>query len=245
MTRWRAFQDELERRQASGRPAELWWRDDDAAAVTPALKSLLALSKGRGIPLALAVIPEAAHGELFKLLHPNVSVLQHGTDHRNRAAPGEKKTEYPASEPIESALARVADGLGRLRVFAGAKLVPALAPPWNRVRPDLLKKLPAIGIRGISTYGPRESAEPRPSLRQVNTHVDIVDWRHGRRFIGEARALELAMKGLASGEPVGFLTHHAVHDAAAWTFLERLFNIPGARWLSAAQAFSYTAPANG
>jgi hypothetical protein len=79
----------------------------------------------------------------------------------------------------------------------------------------------------------------------VNAHVDIVDWRHGRRFIGEARALELAMKGLASGEPVGFLTHHAVHDAAAWTFLERLFNIQGARWLSAAQAFSYTAPANG
>jgi hypothetical protein len=93
-------------------------------------------------------------------------VLQHGTDHRNRAAAGEKKTEYPASEPIEAALARICDGFGRLRAFAGGQFFPVLAPPWNRVRKDLLKKLPAIGIRGVSLYGPRASAEPAPGLRQ-------------------------------------------------------------------------------
>jgi hypothetical protein len=36
-----------------------------------------------------------------------------------------------------------------------------------------------------------------------------------------------------------------VHDAAAWEFLERLFAIEDIRWLSAAAAFSYTAPAHG
>jgi hypothetical protein len=239
---WREFEDELARRHDEGRAAAFWWRDDDAAAVTPALKQLLGLPK---IPLALAVVPEAADGELFRLLPKNVSVIQHGTDHRNRAAPGEKKTEYPAGEPIEAALARVSDGLGRLRALAPGRLVPVLAPPWNRVRPDLLKKLPAIGIRGISTYGPRASAEPQPQLRQVNTHVDIVDWRRGRRFVGEAQALRAATRQLASDEPVGWLTHHAVHDAAAWKFLERLFKIRDARWLSAAEAFTYTAPADG
>jgi len=242
VTTWSEFQDELERRSDAGRPVEFWWRDDDAVAPSPALKQLLKLAK---VPLALAVIPESADAELFRLLPKTVSVLQHGTDHRNRAASGEKKTEYPAGEPIEAALQRISDGLGRLRVFAGRRLVPVLAPPWNRVRPDLLKKLPAIGICGISTYGPRASAEPQPGLRQVNTHVDIVDWRHGRRFIGEREALSLALKNLSGDEPAGWLSHHAVHDAAAWKFLERLFKVREARWLSAAEAFSYTAPAHG
>ena len=242
---WREFEDALARRRDAGRPAEFWWRDDDAGAVLPALKQLVELSARKKIPLALAVVPEAAQPELFRLLHPGVSVMQHGTDHRNRAAAGEKKTEYPASEAIEAALARVSDGLGRLRAFAGARFVPVLAPPWNRLRKDLLKRLPAIGIRGVSAYGARASAEPAPNLLQVNTHVDIVAWRERKQFVGESAALAQAMKSLAAEEPVGWLTHHAVHDAAAWEFLERLFTVPDIRWVSAAEAFSYTAPAHG
>ena len=242
---WSELEDELARRRDAGRPARFWWRDDDAAAVSPSLKQLLALSKKTQTPLALAVVPEAAEPELFRLLHERVTVLQHGTDHRNRAAAGEKKTEYPALEPIEAALARISDGLGRLRAFAGARFFPVLAPPWNRVRNDLLKKLPAIGIRGLSAYGARASAEPAPGLRQVNTHVDLVAWREGKRFIGEEEASRLALRHLSGEEPVGWLTHHAVHDKAAWDFLERLLALEDVRWLSAAEAFSYTAPAHG
>ena len=235
---WQDFQDELARRRAAGRPVRFWWRDDDAGAVRPELKQLLDLSHGKNIPIALAVVPEAAEPELFGLLHDGVAVLQHGTDHRNRAAPGEKKTEYPAAEPIESALGRIVDGLGRLRAFAGGKLVPVLAPPWNRVRPDLLKKLPAVGIVGVSGYGARASAEPVPGLRQVNTHVDLIAWRADRGFVGEVEALSLATKYLAAEEPVGWLTHHAVHDEATWKFLERLLTVRDVRWLSAVEAFS-------
>ena len=238
---WDEFQDELARR----RPVRFWWRDDDAGAVSPELNQLLALSQENNIPLALAVVPERAEPALFERLHEGVTVLQHGTDHRNRAAPGEKKTEYPAAEPIEGALARIVDGLGRLRTFAGGNLFPVLAPPWNRVRSDLLNKLPAIGILGVSGYGARESAEPAPGLRQVNTHVDLVAWRTGRGFIGEAEALSLALRNLSMEEPIGWLTHHAVHDVAAWKFLERLFTLRDVRWLSAREAFSYTRPANG
>ena len=49
----------------------------------------------------------------------------------------------------------------------------------------------------------------------------------------------------AGDGPVGWLTHHAVHDAAAWAFLERLFSVRGVRWLSAREVFSYTAAAHG
>jgi hypothetical protein len=241
---WEKFKLELARRRDAGRPAQFWWRDDDAGAVRPEVNRLVELSSSCGIPVSLAVVPEAAEPELFELLHEGVSVLQHGTDHRNRAAAGEKKTEYPAAEPLDAAAARVADGLGRLRALAGARLFPVLAPPWNRLRKDLLGKLPAIGIRGVSLYGPRAAAEPAPGLRQVNTHVDIVAWGQGKCFIGEDEAIGLAVKTLALEEPVGWLTHHAVHDAAAWAFLERLFNMKDVRWLSAAEAFSYTRPAH-
>jgi hypothetical protein len=242
---WSAFEDALARRRDAGRPVGFWWRDDDAGAVSPDVERLILLSKRTKAPLSLAVVPTAASPELFALLHDGVTVLQHGTDHRNRAAAGQKKTEYPADEPLEAALARIADGLGRLRTAAAKRFFPALAPPWNRLRKDLLSKLPAIGVRGVSGYGARPSAEPAPGLRQVNTHVDIVAWGSGKRFIGEADALALALKSLSGEEPVGWLTHHAVHDAAAWDFLERLFTLRGVRWLSTAEAFSYTAAAHG
>jgi hypothetical protein len=242
---WSEVEDELARRRDAGRPVQFWWRDDDAAALSPAVKTLVTMSASFKIPLALAVIPELGEPELFKLLHERVTVLQHGTDHRNRAAAGEKKTEYPAAEPADAALTRISDGMGRLRTFAGKKFLPVLAPPWNRLRKDLIAKLPAIGVRGISAYGARASAEPAPGLRQVNTHVDIVAWRRGRRFIGEKEALAAALRHLSTEEPLGWLTHHAEHDDAAWNFLQRLFALAGVRWLSAAEAFSYTAPANG
>ena len=112
---WSRFEEELTRRRDAGRPAQFWWRDDDAGAARPEARRLLKLSASHGIPLSLAVVPDAAEPELFTLMHEGVSVLQHGTDHRNRAGAGEKKTEYPPAEPIEAALARVSAGFRRLR----------------------------------------------------------------------------------------------------------------------------------
>jgi len=240
---WRALEAEIRRRSDAGRPVEFWWRDDDASVLNGPLERLLGLSRSHRIPVALAVIPQDAEAQLFERLHEHVTVLQHGTDHRNRAAAEEKKTEYPAAEPAVAALARISQGLGKLAGVSG--FLPVLAPPWNRLREDLLDRLPGIGIRGISAYGAQARREPAPGLRQVNTHVDIVAWRLGRRFVGEEQALSQAIKWLAADGPIGWLTHHAVHDAAAWDFLERLFAVRGVRWLSAAEAFSYTAPAHG
>jgi hypothetical protein len=196
------------------------------------VKKLIALSRTSGVPLALAVVPDAAEPELFRLLHDGVTVIQHGTDHRNRAAAGEKKTEYPAAEPIEDALARISQGQRRLRALAGKRFFPVLAPPWNRVRKDLPSKLPAIGVGGVSGYGARAG----------DTQVDIVAWRQGKRFIGERQAFEVALSAV---DPIGWLTHHAVHDEQTWDFLERLLSLKTVRWVSVQEAFSYTAPAHG
>jgi hypothetical protein len=212
--------------------------------VTPALERLLDLAAAARVPLALAVIPMAAQPALFSRLEKGVDVLQHGADHANRAAPGAKKSEFPREEPAAAALERLATGRERLQALAGARALPVLAPPWNRFREDLLGELPGIGLRGLSGYGARGAAAPAPGVVQINTHVDLVAWQAGRRFIGAESALALAMNYFTRDEPIGWLTHHAVHDADAWQFLERLFAVRGARWTSAAELFSYTRPAH-
>lgn len=245
---WRSLADELARWRDAGRPLELWWRDDDAAQPIAALARLLALAERSRVPLALAVVPLHAEPGRFPDLGRNVSVLQHGTDHLNRAAAGEKKTEFPAAEPAQSALERLSRAREHLRSLAGERFLAVLAPPWNRCAPQLVPHLRTAYV-GLSQYGSRKQAAPVPGLRQINTHVDIVAWQSGRGFVGEEAALRLLLEHLAArrtgtadaSEPTGLLTHHARHDAAAWDFLERLFDTTresaGVSWWDAARLF--------
>jgi hypothetical protein len=243
---WRELDEELGRWRDAGRVADFWWRDDDAAKPSAPLSQLLELSARSRVPLGLAVVPLEAVPELFTDLKP--SVLMHGTDHRNRAAPGEKKSEFAAAEPDADAVARLRIARERLAAQAAKRFLAVLAPPWNRFKPSLVSHLPAAGLHGLSGYGPRDKAEAAPGVRQVNTHVDIIDWRGTRGFVGEQVALRMAVKHLASrrngevdaSEPTGWLTHHALHDRDAWKFLEGLFQrttARGARWIDPMELF--------
>ena len=232
---WRALSEELNLWRECGRTATFWWRDDDASAPAAALARLLALSQTSGVPLALAVIALSAVPTLFEGLR--ASVLMHGTDHVNRAAAGEKKTEFPVAERDEDALARLAAGRRKLEQLAGTRFLPVLAPPWNRFKDSLLPGLSGVGLHAISRYG----ASSGGAVREVNTHLDIIDWHGSRGFIGEEIVLRAAIGHLATQrskplhamEATGLLTHHAVHDGAAWDFIEGLFERTralGARW---------------
>jgi hypothetical protein len=246
---WRAFSDELSRWRDAGRAVEFWWRDDDAARPDPALARLLALAQRTSVPLALAVIPLQCEQETIEGIGPAVAILQHGTDHRNRAAANEKKTEFPAAERPAAAIARLAAAKERLALLARGRFVPVLAPPWNRLPAALAPHLAAAGYRGLTGYGARAAALAASGVVQVNTHVDLVAWRAGRGFAGEEASLRAAAQHLAAKregradpeEATGWLSHHAVHDEAAWAFLERLLDTsrsaPGLRWRSAAELF--------
>jgi peptidoglycan/xylan/chitin deacetylase (PgdA/CDA1 family) len=247
MTPWDLLAAELAAWRDAGRTPRLWWRDDDAAAATPALAQLILLSRKCEVPLALAVIPQLA--EAHAIAEASCVIL-HGCDHRNRAAAGEKKTEFAATEAADAALARLARARERLASLAGASFVPALAPPWNRFRHDLIERLPQAGIHGMSRYGAR--SRNSQGVREVNTHVDIIDWRGSRAFVGEDAALALLVGHLSArrrgeadaAEPTGVLTHHAVHDPEAWRFLERLFGetrAAGAAWADPRQLFALAA----
>lgn len=243
---WRELEAELDRWRDAGRGADFWWRDDDAAKPSAELSRLLELSKSSRVPLALAVVPLEATPEIFSGL--KASVLMHGTDHCNRAAPGEKKSEFAAAESDGDAVARLSAARQRLAAQAAQRFLAVLAPPWNRFKQSLVARLPEAGLYGLSGYGPRDKAEAARGVRQVNAHVDIIDWRGTRGFVGEDAALRIAVKHLASrrkgevdaNEPTGWLTHHALHDRAMWEFLERLFertSARGARWIDPVELF--------
>jgi len=246
---WRGFSAELARWRDAGREVEFWWRDDDATRLARPLSRLLALAQRTRTPLALAAIPMQTGKETFAGIGSMISVLQHGTDHCNRARAGEKKTEFPDSEAPAAAVDRLLVARERLAAQAGAHFVPVLAPPWNRLPEAMTPHLAAAGFRGLSRYGARATALAAPGVVQVNTHVDLIAWRSGRGFAGEEGSLAAAVQHLAAkregrldpGEATGWLSHHAAHDEAAWAFLERLFETtaraPLVRWRSARELF--------
>ena len=230
---WDQLARELANWREAGLTPTLWWRDDDAVAASPQLDELRRVARG---PLALAVIPAAPERPLAASLvaalagWEGAAVLQHGLAHRNRAAAGEKKSEFPAG--AVTGTADLAAGFARLQQSFDRRFVPVLTPPWNRIAAEWLPALPALGFRGLSRFAEPPYRKPSPikGLIEINTQIDVIDWRGSRGFAGEAACLDRLVRHLAArrrGEidraiPTGLLTHHLVHDAATWRFLENL-----------------------
>lgn len=242
---WSELARELDVWHAAGRTATLWWRDDDACGAGAALARLLEIATQYGVPLALAVIPARAERALAEHVRtaPAVAVLQHGYAHRNHAPSGVKRSELGDHRPATAIDTELERGWRRLAGLFGAAALPVLVPPWNRIGPGVSRRLPRLGYRGLSTFGPRSAREPLPGLCQVNSHLDLIDWRGTRGFVGVPLALGALLGHLRArrvgradaGEPTGLLTHHLVHDDACWEFvsalLEQTRQHPAARWL--------------
>ncbi|HZS33596.1 MAG TPA: hypothetical protein VFC42_09475 [Methylomirabilota bacterium] len=237
---WAALEAELARWAAAGRPATLWWRDDDAGPAGPALDRLLALAETTGVPLALAAVPawlEPAAVAGIVDAGPGVTVVQHGfahRDHEPRPAPGarRRKAELGDARSPAAALAELAAGGARLAAAFGPRYRPVLVPPWNRIAPALVPALPAAGYRALSAMGPRAAARTAPGLAVLNCHVDPIRWREDRAFAGadwllRALADQLAMRRqgrIDAAEPTGLLTHHQDLDPGAWACLGELLH---------------------
>ncbi|MEI5678392.1 MULTISPECIES: polysaccharide deacetylase family protein [unclassified Mesorhizobium] len=226
---WQPLREELMRWKGAGRTAEFWLRDDDAVEPTPALDRLLTLTGDFAVPVTLAVIPAITDARLAdRLSHAaHAAVAVHGWAHQNHAPEDQKKQELGAHRPRGALLDELARGLSRIIRLHGERAVPMLVPPWNRIDAGLIDDLGSIGFTALSVYGP-----PKPApIRVINSNVDIMDW-HGTRGCRDhvllvqdiVARLQQAYDG---GEPVGLLTHHLVHDEAAWIFLERLFDVTG------------------
>jgi hypothetical protein len=252
---WSDLMDELDRWNAEGRFATLWWRDDDAVAPSQRLDDLFAVA--HGLPVALAVIPAFAGSGLAnwveRVAPASLRILQHGWRHAEYGANG-KKSEFPGSRSPTSAITDLAAGRARLTGLFGNRALAVLAPPWNRFDEAFFPLLAEAGIAAISKIAPRRAAFPVPAVFEANVHVDLVAWRGDRGFVGERAALgglvahlQARRRGNADAdEPTGILTHHLIQDQATRAFLGQLVAMvhdhPAAKWLDAEEVF---APANG
>lgn len=241
---WNDLERALDAHTASGKTAEFWWRDDDAALPVPAYTRLLTLSRDAGVRPLIAALPARAVHQLDP--RGEQAICQHGWNHDNHAPLGESKAELGAHRPRAVVLGELARGWLKLAGLF-AKALPVLVPPHNRIAKDVAGDLAAAGYRGLSTFGARKQAPP--GLLQINAHCDIMDW-HTRAFAGEGPALGYLVAHLRAkldgtadpAEPTGLLTHHLAHDEPAWNFAEtvlrRIKAHRAARWQDPKEIFA-------
>lgn len=217
--------------------AQFWWRDDDAVAATPQLLRLVSLCDELDLPLSVAVIPARAVPDLAPVLNGSsrrfVSILVHGWNHENYAAPGEPKAEFARRRRLPEVAQQLIEGRRRLESQFGAGVLPVLVPPWNRLSPHLIDAVRDAGFTHVSLEGDFT----RLGIRGLNVHTDVMDWNAGvgvraGRLVGDLiSALRLRRFGVIERcAPIGILTHHAAHDEWAWslttTLLKRLRRHP-------------------
>jgi hypothetical protein len=220
---------ELDRCAGAGQRVTFWLRDDDAVTATPALDRLVSLAATFDIPVVLAVIPMPAEPELASsLAGAQTRIALHGFAHANHAGPGEKKQELGPHRPAATVLDEVARGRDRLEALFPGRTVGMLVPPWNRIAADLVPHLPGLGLRWLSTFGPEPPTTPAANVVRIDCQLDIMDWRTRRSHPADvlaARLAELVRQRRRTPGPLGILTHHLVHDDAAWTFLAEFFRL--------------------
>jgi peptidoglycan/xylan/chitin deacetylase (PgdA/CDA1 family) len=234
---WSPLLASLDRIARDGITLSFWLRDDDAEAPNPALETLLDLSQRYGVPFALAVIPKFAVPALARRLADAslVTPCQHGFAHVNHAVPPERATELGGHRKGDEVLDELRLGRRLLLDLFAERLDPMLVPPWNRYDAALEPGMAAAGFSCLSVFGRPAAAG---ALAKINTHVDLIDWRGGRvtrppeKLIGAL--VDEMSKAAKTNRQVGVLTHHLVHDARAWAFLEGLFRHtaahPAVRW---------------
>ncbi len=255
MVKWPDLMAEFDCWEEAGKVATLWWRDDDVVAPTARLGRLLSIASG--VPLSLAVIPADAQQELAQWLaqyaqsvpNASVAVLQHGWRHLNHSGDG-KKSEFPGERSRQEVAYELAAGRARLSDLFGARAQPVLVPPWNRFDNSLLSLLPHCGVTGVSRARPRSASPRAAGVVEVNIHVDLVDWKGSRGFVGEDAALgglvehlrARRLRAVCAEEPTGILTHHLIQDEATDAFLDRLTAVslahPAVLWLDASEIFA-------
>jgi len=239
---WSFLTDELDQWAKEGVIAEFWWRDDDAVSDTPALKQLIETADQS--PLSLAVIPDTLEESLPLLTaqHQNISILQHGFAHLNHAPANEKKAEFRDHRPQEMMIDELKTGFDVLSKEFGPQFKPLFVPPWNRLGKDGEAAVKEAGLSYISTFTPRK---PHTGPYIINTHIDPVNWKAGRVFLGEPESLAQAILHLRAKreiwsnvdviEPTGFLTHHLIHDDKTWAFTDKFNQViqehEAASWL--------------
>jgi hypothetical protein len=223
----------------------IWWRDDDAGRDSEKLTCLLDLATRARRPLGLAVVPAWLEPEVTSkvLAADGVDVLQHGWNHADHASAGSKKIELGGGLRADGCSLRLRDGKAVLARAFGDRFLSVLVPPWNRIDGHCLATLQGIGFAGLSTFAD-DARGAAHGLRQVNTHVDVIDWHGSRRMKPLAELRDELVRQLAKPAlgTIGLLSHHLDMTLEEMAALEQFFryvdSIDRCRWASPRRLFA-------
>ncbi|MCP5085126.1 MAG: polysaccharide deacetylase [Alphaproteobacteria bacterium] len=245
---WNALWDTLDRHAAGSSRARFWLRDDDAVSDTPALRQLADWAARAGAEVMVAVVPAFAGNSLKQALRETPWFIPaiHGWAHKNHAPASEKKQELGTHRPLEDICAELGAARSGIEALCGPCALPVLVPPWNRISPEVVQRLPQLGYSGLSTFADAFTEEPVEGLSVENSHLDLIDWRGTRGGRDHQELIDELIKLIEArtptGLPIGILSHHLVHDDAAWSFLDKLADVldsyPRTRWLRPSELFS-------
>ena len=213
---------------AAPAPVPFFLRDDDAGWDDAALSTLLDCTECAGVPIDLAVIPQAAGAALATSLCKRaraapglIGLHQHGLAHHNHESNG-RKCEFGDERSIDAQRMDLSAGRDRLHQLFGAQLDSIFTPPWNRCSAATPALLATLGFAALS----RSRGAP---LQQALPELPVdVDWCKERRLAAlqgddgsERIAFELARR-VAAGGPVGLMLHHAEMNALDLSLLDTL-----------------------
>jgi hypothetical protein len=243
MSNWADLDRELAAWNAAGIAPRLWWRDDDAQAVTPALERLLDLSERHAVPVHLSVIPDGLKPDLAHRLRGTVHahVLQHGLAHINHEPKGTPASEVGDTRELAQQRTDLARGWALLLEADMPRLLRGFVPPWNRISDATRRALPDWGYSFLSAYEGRGDAAPVAGLTHIDAHLDPIRWKFDRVFRGEDKMLAMLLTHLEDrrmndpARPIGYVTHHLQTHEAIWAFTDRLLAKTRGMWRTVPQ----------
>ncbi len=225
-----AIKKELSLWQQNGQQCHFWWRDDDATQDTPALQKLIDLHQQTKIPVALSVIPKFAHVTLLQQIKnlPQISILQHGWQHRNYELPEQPFSEFGSSRDSEIIRQELRTGRNLLKAMFAKQFVTGFVAPWNNLA---AKHWPEFDQYDLVSFHDGAANQMPSKFKQLNVHIDILRWRKYPKFRGTTRTIKAILKQLKQrrtdqqfDKPIGIMSHHLVMDNASWQFLTKLLN---------------------
>jgi hypothetical protein len=225
MTVWLdAVRAALDRRSS---PVSMFIRDDDGGWNNERLYRLLDVACRHGVPIDLAVIPDAVDAALARELRQlmsgeRVAVHQHGRTHVNHEAAG-RKSEFGVSRSVAQQWDDIHTGQRRLLDLLGQPIDPIFTPPWNRCTDVTAACIAALGFEIVSRDA---SAEPfaLDGISELPVHLD---WT-GRRGVAAGREVwadAIADRLRDAEAPVGLMLHHAVMTDEDGRLLDELLQL--------------------
>jgi hypothetical protein len=219
---------DLVRASVAGRamPITVFVRDDDGGWDNDALFALLETTQRHGVPVDVAVIPDACDAALANAFGATdrtlVRVHQHGRAHANHETSG-RKCEFGPSRSPRQQHRDLVEGRERLRELLGERVDPIFTPPWNRCTAVTSRCLVDLDYDVLS----RDVTAGRGADDCLDELPVSLDWtgRRGVKAGREAWGKAIAEAIRDARAPLGLMLHHAVMTPEDRQLLAELFEV--------------------